>query len=180
MVIRAGLEPSIAALKGLCPYLLDERTILVGQVEFEPTVFLMSPRKELRLHYPVRVWKTARQTSHITSATLLLLLKYSQKRGSISQAALIHLISGSSALTTWAVGNSSIPSLTDSESSAHPVKDSVRMVRVTSVLRHSVLTRILLRLASSLKLCNNKNISLKRLPSTAAFFCPIIRNKPLL
>ena len=26
MVIRAGLEPSISALKGLCPYRLDERT----------------------------------------------------------------------------------------------------------------------------------------------------------
>ena len=28
MVIRAGLEPSISALKGLCPNHLDERTIL--------------------------------------------------------------------------------------------------------------------------------------------------------
>ena len=28
MVIRAGLEPSITALKGLCPDRLDERTIL--------------------------------------------------------------------------------------------------------------------------------------------------------
>ena len=27
MVIRAGLEPSITALKGLCPDHLDERTI---------------------------------------------------------------------------------------------------------------------------------------------------------
>ena len=27
MVIRAGLEPSITALKGLCPDRLDERTI---------------------------------------------------------------------------------------------------------------------------------------------------------
>ena len=28
LVIRAGLEPSITALKGLCPNRLDERTIL--------------------------------------------------------------------------------------------------------------------------------------------------------
>ena len=28
MVIRAGLEPSITALKGLCPDRLDERTVL--------------------------------------------------------------------------------------------------------------------------------------------------------
>ena len=28
MVIRAGLEPSITALKGLCPDHLDERTVL--------------------------------------------------------------------------------------------------------------------------------------------------------
>ena len=28
LVIRAGLEPSITALKGLCPDRLDERTIL--------------------------------------------------------------------------------------------------------------------------------------------------------
>ena len=28
MVIRAGLEPSITALKGLCPDRLDEQTIL--------------------------------------------------------------------------------------------------------------------------------------------------------
>ena len=28
--IRAGLEPVIAAVKGLCPNLLDERTILAG------------------------------------------------------------------------------------------------------------------------------------------------------
>ena len=28
VVIRAGLEPSITALKGLCPDLLDERTVL--------------------------------------------------------------------------------------------------------------------------------------------------------
>ena len=28
MVIRAGLEPCITALKGLCPDLLDERTML--------------------------------------------------------------------------------------------------------------------------------------------------------
>ncbi len=28
MVIRAGLEPSISALKGLCPDRLDERTVL--------------------------------------------------------------------------------------------------------------------------------------------------------
>ena len=30
MVIRAGLEPRIAALKGLCPYHLDERTRFTG------------------------------------------------------------------------------------------------------------------------------------------------------
>ena len=30
MVIRAGLEPSITALKGLCPDLLDERTRFAG------------------------------------------------------------------------------------------------------------------------------------------------------
>ena len=30
MEIRAGLEPVIAAVKGLCPNLLDERTILAG------------------------------------------------------------------------------------------------------------------------------------------------------
>lgn len=30
MVIRAGLEPRITALKGLCPYHLDERTRFTG------------------------------------------------------------------------------------------------------------------------------------------------------
>ena len=30
VVIRAGLEPSITALKGLCPDLLDERTRFAG------------------------------------------------------------------------------------------------------------------------------------------------------
>ena len=30
LVIRAGLEPSITALKGLCPDLLDERTRFAG------------------------------------------------------------------------------------------------------------------------------------------------------
>ena len=30
VVIRAGLEPSITALKGLCPNLLDERTLYAG------------------------------------------------------------------------------------------------------------------------------------------------------
>ena len=31
MEIRAGLEPVIAAVKGLCPNLLDERTIGQGR-----------------------------------------------------------------------------------------------------------------------------------------------------
>ena len=32
MVIRAGLEPSITALKGLCPDHLDERTIVGSEL----------------------------------------------------------------------------------------------------------------------------------------------------
>jgi hypothetical protein len=32
MEIRAGLEPVIAAVKGLCPNHLDERTVWQGEV----------------------------------------------------------------------------------------------------------------------------------------------------
>ena len=41
MVIRAGLEPSITALKELCPDHLDERTILKRTCHCEPVLRLV-------------------------------------------------------------------------------------------------------------------------------------------